>query len=221
MSDVAQEGRTVLFVSHNMSAILRLTEEALVIDRGKLALRAPSPQAVDFYLSQGFSMEGERRWNEDEIPPSSHPFQPLALRVMNQQTRAADTLRSVEPITIEIEYLLNEPIKGLRTGIYLFTTRSEHILTSFDTDEPDQYNAYSIRPAGHYVSRCVIPADFLNEGRFIIGMNASSFRIKRFFQDEQALVFTVDAAGAPGMHWSEPRLGPLRPRLNWTIEELS
>ncbi|HEY80660.1 MAG TPA: ABC transporter ATP-binding protein, partial [Caldilineae bacterium] len=37
MSDVAQEGRTVLFVSHNMSAILRLTDEAIVLDRGRLA----------------------------------------------------------------------------------------------------------------------------------------------------------------------------------------
>ncbi len=37
MSDVAQEGRTVLFVSHNMSAILHLTEEAIVLDKGQVA----------------------------------------------------------------------------------------------------------------------------------------------------------------------------------------
>ncbi len=58
MSDVAQEGRTVLFVSHNMSAILRLTQETIVIDKGQLAMRAPTPQAVDFYLSRGFSQAG-------------------------------------------------------------------------------------------------------------------------------------------------------------------
>ena len=38
MSDVARSGRTVLFVSHNMSAILRLTEETIVLDKGKLML---------------------------------------------------------------------------------------------------------------------------------------------------------------------------------------
>ena len=53
MSDVAQEGRTVLFVSHNMSAILRLTQETLVIEKGRLKMRAPTPAAVDYYLSQG------------------------------------------------------------------------------------------------------------------------------------------------------------------------
>jgi len=36
-----------------MSAILRLTEETLVIDKGSLVLRAPTPQAVDFYMSPG------------------------------------------------------------------------------------------------------------------------------------------------------------------------
>ncbi len=58
MSDVAQAGRTVLFVSHNMSAILRLTQETMVIEKGGLAMRAPTPQAVDYYLSRGFSQDG-------------------------------------------------------------------------------------------------------------------------------------------------------------------
>jgi lipopolysaccharide transport system ATP-binding protein len=98
------------------------------------------------------------------------------------------------------------------------STRGEYIFTSFDTDEPALYEKYSTRPVGHYVSRCRLPVDFLNEGRYIIGVNASSFRVKRYFQDEQALTFTVDAAGAPGMQWPEPRLGPIRPRLGWEIE---
>jgi len=44
MSDVASQGRTVLFVSHNMSAILRLTQESILLEKGKLVLRAPSPR---------------------------------------------------------------------------------------------------------------------------------------------------------------------------------
>src|SRR5512136_1152164 len=78
MSDVAQEGRTVLFVSHNMSAILRLTQETLVLDRGGLVLRAPSPQAVDFYMTSGLAQTGERGWAPDEVPASAAPFRPLA-----------------------------------------------------------------------------------------------------------------------------------------------
>ncbi len=220
MSDVAQQGRTVLFVSHNMSAILRLTSETLVIEKGRLALRAPSAQAVDYYLSNGFAQESERTWDADEVPTSCAPFRPVALRVVNTQGKATDTFRSVEPLVIEMEYQLDEPVTGLRVGIYLMTTRGETIFTSFDTDDPVAFERLGTRGAGHYRSRCLIPADFLNEGRFVIGVNASSYRIRRYFQDEQVLTFTIDGAGAPGTHWPEPRLGPVRPRLEWKIEVL-
>lgn len=219
MNDVAQQGRTVIFVSHNMSAILRLTEEAIVLDHGRMVMRSPSAQAVDFYLSRGFSQEGQRKWLSEDIPSSAAPFRPTAIRILNNQQQIADTVRSVEPITIELEYKLDAAIAGLRVGFYLFTTRGEFVLTSFDTDEPNLFEKFATRQPGKYISRCVIPPNFLNEGRFVIGINASTYRIKRYFQDEQALVFNVDATGAPGMQWPEPRQGPIRTLLEWKIEE--
>jgi lipopolysaccharide transport system ATP-binding protein len=221
MSDVAQEGRTVLFVSHNMSAILRLTEETIVLADGHLVHRAPTAQAIDYYMSAGFAEAGERRWREDEIPPTAAPFRPLALRVLDDQGRMVDLLRSVEPVTLEIEYRLEAPLTGLRVGIYLMTMRGEYVFTSFDTDQTAQFERFSARQAGCYISRCQIPADFLNEGRYVLGINASSYRIKRYFQDDHALAFTVDATGAPGKHWPEPRLGTVRPGLDWQIEKVS
>lgn len=218
MSDVAEAGRTVLFVSHNMSAILRLTEETIVLDRGKLVYRAPTPQAVDFYMAAGFDRAGERLWTDSEIPQNAAPFKPIALRVCRPNGEAVDTLRSTEPIAIEVEYRLEQSITGLRVGIYLLTMRGEYVFTSFDTDDPEMFDSYSTRAAGHYVSRATIPANLLNEGRYVLAVNASSFRVKRYFQDEQALAFTIDGAGAPGKHWPEPRLGPIRPELNWQID---
>jgi len=220
MSDVAQEGRTVLFVSHNMSAILRLTEETIVLDNGKLILRAPTPTAVDYYMTSGYAQLSERNWTADEIPSEAAPFRPIALRVCDAQGRRVNTIRSTEPANIEIEYELSAPITGLRIGVYLMTTRGEQVFTSFDTDTPELYEHYPIRPAGMYKSSFTLPPDFLNEGRYVLGVNASAFRIKRFFMDEQALTFNVDPAGAPGMQWLENRLGLVRPRLDWKIENL-
>ncbi|MEA3440773.1 MAG: ABC transporter ATP-binding protein [Chloroflexota bacterium] len=218
MSSVAQEGRTVLFVSHNMSAILRLTHETLVLEKGELIMRAQSPKAVEHYLSSGYAQLGERLWTRDEIPPNAHPFYPKAVRVRDSHGRVVDTLRSTEPITLEIEYRLEAPITGLRVGVYLMTTRGEFVFTSFDTDDQEQYEQHSLRQAGTYISRCHIPSDFLNEGRYVLGINASTYKIRRYFQDEQALTFTIDSTGAPGMQWIESRLGPVRPRLDWQIE---
>jgi lipopolysaccharide transport system ATP-binding protein len=221
MGDVAQEGRTVLFVSHNMSAILRLTQETLVIEKGQLAMRGPTPQAVDYYLSHGYATAGERKWETEEVPAEAYPFRPLALRVRDLRGKVADTIRSTEPATLELEYSLAEGITGLRVGLYLMSTRGEYVFTSFDTDAPEAFERYSARPAGRYISRCTLPADLLNEGRYVIGVNASSYRIKRYFQDEQAITFTVDGAGAPGTVWPEPRLGAVRPRLDWQIEVIT
>lgn len=218
MNDVASQGRTILFVSHNMSAILRLTQESIVLQKGRLVMRGPTPEAVDFYLASGQTQAGERLWSDEEIPASAAPFQPIALRVRDPRGAVSDTLRSVEPITVELEYRLAAPITGLRVGIYLSTVRGEYVFTSFDVDEPALYEQHAVRQAGHYLSKCQIPADLLNEGRYVLGVNASSFGVKRYFMDENALAFNVDPMGAPGMQWAEPRQGPIRPRLAWVIE---
>jgi lipopolysaccharide transport system ATP-binding protein len=220
MGDVAQQGRTVLFVSHNMSAILRLTQEAIVLNKGQLIMRAPSQEAVDFYLSSGQSQAGERLWEAEQIPVTSQPFTPISLKVKERGGKVVDTVRSTEPVIVEFEYKLSSPVTGLRIGLYISTMRGEYVFTSFDTDNPDLYEKFDSRTAGRYISRAEIPADVFNEGRYSVGVNASSFGVRRFFMDENVLAFNVDISGAPGTQWGEPRVGPVRPRLNWKIERL-
>jgi lipopolysaccharide transport system ATP-binding protein len=220
MGDVAQQGRTVLFVSHNMSAILRLTQEAIVLNKGKMIMRAPTQQAVDFYLSSGQAQAGERVWDADEVPANAAPFTPTSLKVKDRSGKVVDTIRSTEPVTLEFEYRLDAPVTGLRIGIYLGTMRGEYVFTSFDTDEPTLFETHSTRNAGKYLSRVTIPADTFNEGRYSVGVNASSFGVRRYFMDENALAFNVDISGAPGTQWPEPRVGPIRPRLEWKIDKL-
>jgi lipopolysaccharide transport system ATP-binding protein len=98
--------------------------------------------------------------------------------------------------------------------------RGEYVLASFDTDDPRMFDKFDSRKAGRFVSRATIPADIFNEGRYSLGVNASSFGVRRYFMDENALAFNVDISGAPGTQWGEPRVGPVRPRLNWAIEKL-
>jgi lipopolysaccharide transport system ATP-binding protein len=220
MGDVAQQGRTILFVSHNMSAILRLTQEAIVLNKGQLLKRAPTSEAVDFYLSSGQAESGQRMWRAEEVPAAGAPFTPVAVRIKDGTGNIVDTIRSVEPVTIELEYQLDAPVTGLRVGMYISTMRGEYIFTAFDTDDAKQYEQFGARQVGRYISRCTIPADFFNEGRYSVGVNASSFGVKRYFMDENALSFNVDISGAPGTQWPEARQGPVRPRFAWKIEKI-
>jgi lipopolysaccharide transport system ATP-binding protein len=217
MSDVAGGGRTVLFVSHNMSAVLRLTQECVILEHGKMIKRASSQEAVDYYLSHDYEQGGERRWKPEEIPNSAMPFTPISLKVYNQQGVVTDSLRSVEPITVEFEYQLDSPVTGLRIGLYVATTRGEFVFTSFDTDDADAFNEHTERKSGHYISRVTIPADMMNEGRYVLGVNASVFKIKSYFTDPNAVIINVNTSGAPGMQWAELRQGVIRPRLDWEI----
>ncbi len=220
MSDVAHEGRTVLFVSHNMSAILRLTEETIVLDKGQIVMRGPTPEAVDFYMTSEMARSGERRWEPGDDYQTNNPFHPLAIRVLDSQGRVADRVLSSEDFSVEFEYELQEELTGLRVGMYLATSRGEQVFTSFDTDNPETYERLTERRKGHYLSRCRIPRDLLNGGVFVLGVNASSFRIRSYFTDEHALTFTVDPTGAPGSQWAEFRRGPVRPALNWEITKV-
>lgn len=219
MGDVAHQGRTVLFVSHNMSAILRLTEETIVLEGGRLALRGPSQQAVDYYMTSGMAQEGERLWEEEQVR-KAWPFRPVALRVRDGRGRVCAQVAAVEEFEVEFEYALAQDVTGLRVGMYLFTSRGEPVFTSFDTDDPRAFETHTVRKAGRYLSRCRVPARLLNEGRFVLGVNASAFRVRSYFTDEHALTFTVDGTGTPGSHWPEPRSGPLRPALTWHIDEV-
>ena len=218
MSDVAQEGRTVLFVSHNMSAILRLTEETIVLEEGHIALRAPSAEAVDYYMTSELSRSGERKWDSEGIP-DDNPFMPLALRVVDHQGRIVDRVNSTEDFDVEFEYELRQGVTGLRVGLYLNTSRGEPVFVSFDTDDPHRYERLTDRGSGRYVSRCRLPGNFLNGGTYVLGVNASTFQIRSYFTDEYALTFSVDPTGAPGTHWSETRRGPVRPALEWEVAE--
>ena len=220
MNDVAEAGRTVLFVSHNMSAVLRLTDESIVLEKGRMVMRAPSTEAVDYYLSAGHARAGEQVWDQADVPVTAAPFNPRAIRIIDNRGNIVETVRSTEEFTIEFEYDLDAPITGLRVGIYLYTARGEPVFTSFDTDDARMFNTHTDRAAGRYVSRCVLPPDMLNSGRYTLGVNASAFRIRSYFSEERALEFNVDPAGAPGMHWAETRQGTIRPRLDWTIDKV-
>jgi lipopolysaccharide transport system ATP-binding protein len=219
MSEVAHAGRTVLFVSHNMSAIARLTEHTIVLDEGRIVCSAPTPDAIDFYMTSDLAQAGEQKWDREELRAETSPFHPRALRVLDHQGRITNQVFSTEPFLVEFEYELDEDITGLRTGIYLTTSKGEPVFTSFDIDALEDYERFTTRSAGTHISRCRFPSNLLNEGRFVLGVNASAFRIRSYFTDEHALTFTVDGTGAPGSHWPEQRRGPLRPALEWEITE--
>jgi len=220
MEHVAKEGRTVLFVSHNMSAILRLCSEAILLDEGRIVLNAPSPTVVEQYMNAGGDNAAEKVWDTEEPSSECGPFRPIALRVYDAKGTVTDLVRSSQPFSIEIKYQIMEPIRDLRVGIFLYSSLGELLFISFDRDDPLRHEHYAVRVPGHYVSCCHIPANLLNRGIFVVGVSASVSHIHRYFWDRYSVKFTVDDTGGVASQWVGDRGGFFRPALQWDIEHL-
>jgi lipopolysaccharide transport system ATP-binding protein len=220
MGEVASEGRTVLLVSHNMNAILRLCREAILLDQGKIIFQGQSSEVVKRHLGSGNRTGAEKIWRAEELPSTCGPFRPIALRVCNGNGRATDLVNASQPFSIEVEYDILQPIRNLVVLIKLYSNLEELLFMSSDVDDPARMGQYPTRPAGHYISRCHIPANLLNSGSFLIGISASVPNVCRYFWEQRSVRFTVDETGGVGTQWGGERGGFFRPALGWDIDVL-
>jgi lipopolysaccharide transport system ATP-binding protein len=219
MDEVARNGRTVIFVSHNLAAIQRLTHQTMVLEGGRAALLAPTGDAVAHYLDQHAAAGGERLWPDPAAGRAQAPFVPLAVRVRDGSGRVVGAVRAGEPFSVEVDYRLQSPVHGFRVGVRFQTTGGEDAFTSFDTDDRVVEPRDGAREPGRYRSRCTVPGGLLNEGRFLLGLLARGWR-RGLFSDEHALAIKVEPGDAEGL-WAEPRPGPFRPLLAWQVEPVA
>jgi lipopolysaccharide transport system ATP-binding protein len=129
MNDVAGEGRTVLFVSHNMAALQRLTGRCLLIENGRLILDAPTQSAVSRYVSAE-----EMEDIGDVVNLLDHPGRLLGMKPALTQMwmTAADgsPVRSVEmggEVTVHVQYDLDHVPRQPMVGLTIETITGERI----------------------------------------------------------------------------------------------
>ncbi len=220
MGDVAQSGRTVLLVSHNMPALLRLSNRALWLDNGELRMEGESRKVIESYILSNLDARASVKiWPKKDFVNAD--FCPVSLKVTDVQGQTVGAVKPSETFEVEFEYELRKSVQpGFRAGIYLSTAQGELIFTSWDSDNNrERWN--NSREAGHYVSRCRVPANLLNEGDFLLGINAGVFNVKSFITDEYCLLLrVVPTDEAVGGHWVEKRAGFIRPKLEWELKKI-
>lgn len=114
MSAVAQGGRTVLFVSHNMGAIRRLTKRCILLDHGRIKLDATVQEAIDAYLMQATEGLAGGVFVRDKPRPEGRPF--YVHRVTTRRDPGGDTVNQFDcdqPFFICIEYSATRRVAGL------------------------------------------------------------------------------------------------------------
>ncbi|NJM75681.1 MAG: ABC transporter ATP-binding protein [Acaryochloridaceae cyanobacterium RU_4_10] len=217
MEDVAEnEGRTVLFVSHNMAAIKRLCSQGILLQQGKLLINDNIDNVIQNYLAKSISIDRVITWEINDAPKTSEMIL-REIRILDDQRRVSSTLSTADSIIVEIEYDLLIPIRGLRIVIGLLTQDGVTVFSSSDLfNAPD-----SARLAGKHISRCTIPGNLLNIGSYILSLYVDIPKIKILFNTQEYLSFTIsELANNPmGIGAGTPK-GIINPQLNWEILNL-
>ncbi len=214
MGEVANEGRTVLMVSHNMAAVRRLCPETILFDRGQIGCYGETRAAIGRYLSDHDENTGEYVAVTRDLAPGDERFRLMRVSVMNQRGRSVSLVGNESPFVIEIEYHISRPLGDLRVGYRLLAVDGTVVLTSGDTD-PDGQGVW--RDAGRYVSRCLIPANLLNEGEYYITVACDKPMREVLLLEESIVSFKVQLSGGVGGAIQDRRLGVVRVPLSWHI----
>jgi lipopolysaccharide transport system ATP-binding protein len=216
MGDVGKEGRTVLFVSHNMAAVRNLCTSALTLQQGCLIKDQNVETAIRNYLLTGVSLDAHVVWDQENAPQSSE-IRFLEAYVLNQEGHQTSMLDCREGFSIVVRYLLLESIANLRIGFFMQNWEGVPICGSND---PMAWHDLT-RSKGEYVSRCDFPGYLLNRGRYSIYFGADiPPSSKPLVTTGYCLDFTVeDVEGHGSVREKLP--GVLRPKLIWHVNRLS
>jgi lipopolysaccharide transport system ATP-binding protein len=162
MDSVAKGGRTVLFVSHNMSAAAQLCNRGILLGAGKLVRSGPIDDVVAEYMETG-SREQE---SEITFPERPHGVGSIRrLRLQNSQGKKTTEFFNDERICVEVEYELKEPVSD--NHVFVLLDRADGLLVLKNSDDdyrPLGLQAAGLRQPGLYTRRVFFPAGVLNEG---------------------------------------------------------
>ena len=209
MQDVSGAGRTVLFVSHNMTAIRSLCDRALVVRNGKLAAEGAIEEMVHAYLSQDFCGSLERRWGNGAQAPRGGGFAVLEARLVPVSQTGSGRL-SVESAFDLVFHIWSD--KPTQTNLSLhFMTPSGEIGFAVASPCVDVF-------IGQTTFRCHVPGNFLNEGTYSVELLVvADSKAEVIVRD--ALTFEIDDRARSGA-WMGKWPGFVRPQLNWEHEHM-
>ncbi|MGB5980005.1 MAG: hypothetical protein WBG62_21505, partial [Cyclobacteriaceae bacterium] len=216
MKDVAGSGRTVLFVSHNMTAVKSLCHRAILLNGGKKVYDGDVEQAISRYLGVQSLVSNSQHWTDMEKAPGNDFARITKIEARKSGGVAEDPINMDDPVEVEIQYTKLSDEGRLDLNIQL--VYEDEILfassTAFDSAVPEMPAA-----SGNYTVTCRIPSHFLNSGNFSLNVLMVKDYRSLSYKVEQAVQFAIVQREAGEGGWMGRSKGPLRPRLNWDLSE--
>lgn len=217
MEEVNKQGRTVIFVSHNMTAVTSLCSKCLLLEQGTLKILGEPSAVTAAYYQGGFSGKGTAVTVPEDAPGFGDDVARLCwARLVDATGSPIDAANRSQRIGIQMCYEVladgHRPVPNihlLAQGQYVFVATPPQ---RFDVSK------------GRYVATMWIPENFLNEGVYVAGLAVSTMSpVRAHFHIADGLLFSVmDNVNDPDRNdYVQPIPGVIRPRLDWSVARMN
>jgi lipopolysaccharide transport system ATP-binding protein len=210
MGDVSRQGRTIVFVSHNMTALRKLCTRAIWLDAGTVTRIGNAGEVIDQYLQKNSSDNRESIWQDELTAPGDERVRLRSVRVVPQGS--SDGIITVHtPLSIEFTYWNYVPGAVLNVSMILNNLEEVCVLNSGSGHAP--------RPAGLIRHTVSMPGDFLNAGSYYINVMIVKDASVGILLHNNAVAFEVVEGEVVG-NWYGRGPGVVRPKLRWETETI-
>lgn len=207
------EGRTVLFVSHNMESIMRLCNRGILLKNGNVIGNGNVTKIIDKYLRTEFGAAPIKKWDKNL---SNNTVRPLELKVHDENYNVKENFNITKRIGITFRYEVLQSGNKIHSAFNFYNANGMNI---FDAHEINTDLYHKEKGKGIYETTVWIYENLFSEGIVIVGaamVTHDPFKI--YFHDKEAIAFNmVDDLGE-----SETRgdyvgnmSGIIRPKFNW------
>jgi len=214
MGEVAKQGRTVLFVSHNMQAIRLLCSRCVLLQKGNVVADGESTHVTSSYLNENKVFGGERTWSLD-VAPGDDTLRLLSLKVVTREGAVCTDFPSDGDIFVEMLLQVHIIHKALRVGFELLWRDGTVVFTSFHNDTGS--SGWPDLSVGINHLRCRIPPGLLNKGRYSVAPKIGLHCIRWIVNEPPLVNFDVSVTHGDSHFWvaTVPQPGVIRPVFSW------
>ena len=211
MRDVSESGRTLLFVSHNLTAVQALCNRAFYFEQGQLKMQGDTNYIITNYLSQMATTNLDRGWETPEEAPGTDE---IRLRSVRLEPEYQEDLRHIDvrtPLRVQVEFWNMAEQADLNLSLHLNAYTGECIF-----NVGTQSQTFS---KGLVSATLDIPGNFLNDGSYIISLMVVKDTSTSLYQMADALTFEVEDHRESNLTWYGKWPGYVRPQLSFQISQ--
>lgn len=218
MQDVSRnQGRTVLFVSHNMASVKSLCNNGMILKNGIIRFKGDIDAAVTNYLSDGHNVSfHKKRIYDDSFENENIIIHEIGINAINK--RIGEILRIDDECEIFIIYELKREFQTIHTTLHV---KDEIGTKIFSTGSDQQAINDKCKIKAKYLSKIRFPANFFNWGTFYIDLYIVKDRKQVIYLQNDILNFTITNKELPIGAWMGKEPGAIHPVFEWKLEKLS